>query len=595
MTSIANDPEIQLAFSVFESKGVFAVFIGSGLSRAAEIPTGWEITLDLIRRVGLAQGIEEQSDWAAWYRTRTGNEPNYSTLLEELAASPEERRSILHSYIEPTESEREEGRKIPTTAHRTIAELVSRGYIRVIVTTNFDRLMENALRERGIEPTIVASVDALLGAEPITHSACYILKLHGDYKDARILNTDVELSSYPAEYGKILDRIIDEHGLIVCGWSGEWDHALISAFLRAQNRRYSVFWAAKGDLGSGAKELVSHRRARVIPISDADSFFSTLKQRIEALEQSQQQNPLSVELLINNTKRLLTRSEFRIQLDELFTQETYRVLELLDNDEFSPNASWDPATFRMRVQRYEAVTEAIAGMVGVLGRWGAGQELSLVLDLINSLYIHAGKVGSGVIYHLNLRSYPAALVLTAYALGLTRAGRWKTLHDLFETKIHGNHHESRRLVEILFLHGWDGADANAWKQIEGLQQRKTPFSDHLFLLFTSWAKRFSGLTPDFELEFERFEVLGALAYLEREGTDILRMELSAKQGGRDFVWIPVGRVGWNNRDRTKLIQEIQTPTRQEELLNAGFAKGEPEFLSLFIENFQRIAARMQWP
>jgi hypothetical protein len=53
-----------------------------------------------------------------------------------------------------------------------------------------------------------------------------VLKLYGDYKDARILNTDAELSGYPVQYDSILDRILDEHGLIVCGWSGEWDLAL---------------------------------------------------------------------------------------------------------------------------------------------------------------------------------------------------------------------------------------------------------------------------------------------------------------------------------------------------------------------------------
>lgn len=57
--------------------------------------------------------------------------------------------------------------------------------------------MENALREQGIEPTVVSSADVLSGAEPLTHSRCYLLKLHGDYKDARILNTDQELSAYP--------------------------------------------------------------------------------------------------------------------------------------------------------------------------------------------------------------------------------------------------------------------------------------------------------------------------------------------------------------------------------------------------------------
>jgi hypothetical protein len=103
MSILAHDPLTQLAFSVYENKGVFAVLLGSGLSRAAQIPTGWEITLDLVRRVAEAQGMEPQTDWAQWYRDTTGAEPNYSVLLEELASSPDERRSILHSYIEPNE------------------------------------------------------------------------------------------------------------------------------------------------------------------------------------------------------------------------------------------------------------------------------------------------------------------------------------------------------------------------------------------------------------------------------------------------------------------------------------------------------------
>ena len=45
------DPITSLAFSVYENKGVYALLLGSGVSRSAFIPTGWEITLDLVRRV----------------------------------------------------------------------------------------------------------------------------------------------------------------------------------------------------------------------------------------------------------------------------------------------------------------------------------------------------------------------------------------------------------------------------------------------------------------------------------------------------------------------------------------------------------------
>ncbi|MDQ8727387.1 SIR2 family protein [Bradyrhizobium sp. LHD-71] len=593
MTLLTNDPLTQLAFSIYENKGVFAVLLGSGLSRAAEIPTGWEITLDLIRRVALAQGVQDQIDWAAWYREKTGEEPNYSTLLEQLASSPEERRSILHSYIEPTEEDREEGRKIPTAAHHAIADLVRGGYIRVIVTTNFDRLMENALRERGIEPTVVSSVDALNGAEPITHSACYILKLHGDYKDARILNTEAELSGYPAQYDALLDRILDEHGLIVCGWSGEWDHALRAAFLRAPNRRYSVFWASRGNPGNGARALVDHRRARVIPISDADSFFRALHQRIETLEQSHRQNPLSIELLVSSAKRLLAKPEHRIQLDELLTQETQRLSTRLDGAEFAVPGSWDQAVFRAYVRRYESATEALVCMTGVLGRWGDDSELSLVLDIIRSLYAQAEKIGGGLTVFLGLRSYPAVLVFTAYGLGLTRAGRWKALHRLFDAVIDRQHREPVRAVQALFLWAWKGTENDAWKQIEGLEKRKTPLSDHLLTLFSEWHKSFAGLTPDFELMFERFEMLGSLAHLERNDKASVQQEL-AGEPRNGWAWMSVGRVGWHESNAEKLVSELQSDSMKSALAQAGFAKGDPEFIDLFIQNFRRMAGRMRW-
>src|SRR6516162_9547967 len=87
VSTLITDAVTQLSFALFENKGVFALLLGSGLSRAAEIPTGWEITLDLIRCVSTAQGINAQPDWAKWYHDKTGQHPSYSTLLQELAGS----------------------------------------------------------------------------------------------------------------------------------------------------------------------------------------------------------------------------------------------------------------------------------------------------------------------------------------------------------------------------------------------------------------------------------------------------------------------------------------------------------------------------
>jgi hypothetical protein len=112
------DPAIEFAFSGYENKGVYGLLLGSGVSRSAQIPTGWEITLDLVRRVAALEGISEQSDWAAWHKQRFGTPPNYSELLDRLSATAAERRSILHNYIEPTADDIAEGRKIPTSTSR---------------------------------------------------------------------------------------------------------------------------------------------------------------------------------------------------------------------------------------------------------------------------------------------------------------------------------------------------------------------------------------------------------------------------------------------------------------------------------------------
>jgi hypothetical protein len=79
------DPIIRLSFSIYENKGAYALLIGFGVSRAAQIPTGWEITLDLVRRVARFQGEPEQANWAKWYRSKYGNEPGYSEQLNALA------------------------------------------------------------------------------------------------------------------------------------------------------------------------------------------------------------------------------------------------------------------------------------------------------------------------------------------------------------------------------------------------------------------------------------------------------------------------------------------------------------------------------
>lgn len=86
------DPLISLAFSLHTNRGAYALLLGSGVSRAAGIPTGWEVVTSLIERVAALQGEETGGEPATWFHERYGGEPRYSALLEELAAEPAESR-----------------------------------------------------------------------------------------------------------------------------------------------------------------------------------------------------------------------------------------------------------------------------------------------------------------------------------------------------------------------------------------------------------------------------------------------------------------------------------------------------------------------
>ena len=136
-----------------------------------------------------------------------------------------------------------------------------------------------------MEPVVISSPSAAAGATPLAHTRCTVMKLHGDYLDPDLKNTVEELASYAPEIDHLLDRVFDEYGLVVCGWSGEWDTALRNALLRAPGRRYGTYWTTMGSLRAQAADLAAHRQAIVLTIKGADEFLDDLSSKVLALQE----------------------------------------------------------------------------------------------------------------------------------------------------------------------------------------------------------------------------------------------------------------------------------------------------------------------
>jgi len=559
------EPILSLALAVQSNRGVYALLLGSGISRSAQIPTGWEVVEDLIRKLARLRNEDCGNDPARWYSMSFGASPGYSDLLRELATTPAERRQLLQGYFEPTPDERERGIKLPTGAHKAIARLVAKGYIRVIVTTNFDRLLENALEAEGINPTVLSTPDAIEGSVPLIHIPCLVLKLHGDYMDTRIRNTPDELSVYDERFKQQLDRIFDEFGLIVSGWSAEWDSALRSAIERCPNRRFTTFWTVRGELKEEANALINLRQAHLIRISSADDFFRELASKVDSLEQLDSSHPVSAKLAAAIVKRLVVDPRYRIDLADLVNRETERVIPLLLPENFSLQGPVNAEELETRLARYGALAETLLAIFTTGCYWGTREHDDLWVRSLERSANPFGPVG-GVMCWINLKRYPTLFLMYAGGLAALAAGKYRTFLELLsKPKIRGIDSEEP-LVSDVHAAG-SVLDWNLARLLPSLERHKTPVSDLLFTVLREPLREFVPDDINYSRLFNRFEYMLALVFVDLSGR------------GR----APVGRFMWNEGNfsrRRRVAVEIETELAAAggdwPLLQAGFCGGSVE-------------------
>jgi len=556
------DSITSLAYSIFHNKGVYALLLGSGVSRSAGIPTGWEITLDLIRQVAAVSGEDAGVSPEEWLRVSRGMDADYSKLLDELAKTPAQRRAVLGGYIEPSEDERAEGIKTPTAAHRAIAELVRRGYIRVIITTNFDRLLETALKDVGVEPTVIASDDAVSGSVPITHTQCAIIKIHGDYLDTRIKNTEAELAAYSPALNSLLDRIFDEFGLIVCGWSATWDPALASSILRSPSRRYSMYWAARGDVTPEAKELIEQRKGVSVSIESGDKFFVELESKVKALEDFSRPHPLSAEMGVAMVKRYIVEEGARIKLNDLIEDALEDALGRIPGNMLSADR-WDGPEYLRRTNGYEAALASLLPMAAEGARWSEPRDEHLWLGVIRRL-LSLGGPESGSTDAIDFRRYVAVLGYYAVGIGAVAGGRFGLLRKLLTSHVRAGRTEGY-LPDRLAL--YEVVSGGAQKLLPGQNGKKTPLSNHLAKLLEEVLPRDITAT-NFDESFDVFEILAALSDLNRSSPG----DLPAAESVYGF---PVGRFIWRKGVMKGMIEQLERDGTAP-WLEAGFFGGSKE-------------------
>lgn len=363
----------RITSSIYSNKGAYVFLLGSGISKMAGVPTGWDITVNLVKQLACQKKVKiTDTEVEKWFEDTFKVPCSYSSILEECVKTPTERKNLMKSFFES----KEENKLSPSVAHKAIARLTKLGFVKVILTTNFDRLMEKALEDEGIIPTVIYDESMIDGATPYIHSDITIIKINGDYIDCRFRNTNNELEAYPKKMSSYLGQIFSQFGLITCGWSGEWDIALTQIMNSSLSQRYNLFYTDIKE-NTFLTQLAKNTNGEFIQIRNADNFLCEIQERIESLQKYNMNDNLSDEIIIARIKKYLSKEEYRIELSDLIKSVSNKTY----NNIFS-NANYQEDIYKVDIQSFTIKVDLLVKLLSLLLLWGDNNIYKLIVEII---------------------------------------------------------------------------------------------------------------------------------------------------------------------------------------------------------------------
>jgi len=508
-----NDILTTISFSIFSNKGVYALLLGSGVSKSAGIPTGWDIVIDLINQLAAMKGEDCSANPEKWFSDKYGEEPDYPRILSKLARTPDERMNLLKHYFEATEDEKKQGLKQPTKAHRCIAKLIKKGYIKVVVTTNFDRLLEKALSDEGVEPIVIRHTDDIEGTLPLVHTKFVIIKINGDYLDSRCLNTKDELSNYKKALNDYILRIINEFGIISCGWSGKWDSGLIRIIKRCQNFRFSNYWTYVGQCEDELKEIAQRRKGAVVKIESSDVFFREICHNIDALETFNQNNPLTTDIAVARLKKYIVKDEYRIYLYDLIQDQLKEVIDKIKIDNNGKPLKSDKSIVMSKLTHTVHSMETLLLLIINGVYWAREEQYELFVDVLKSISMPEQygdlRFCFNHIYANSLIYFPSLLILYAIGLSALKRDNYAIINQCFNLKIIGLDFSEGVLIKDV-----NSSMVSKPKMKEILEQKGyNTLSTYLHNILEPIFVKYFYSGKEFQNKFNLFEYLISLNYV----------------------------------------------------------------------------------
>lgn len=312
--------------------------------------------------------------------------------------------------------------------------------------------------------------------------------------------------------------------------------------------------------------------------------------------------------LLAELEEYLTDDRRPIRLNRLIqrtTEEAYKASLSLHERHLQLEGS--PASCAEWLAQYDSMMKSLLSLVIHGCHWGEARHIDLWVRCIERM-ASILEEAPGFTPGLDLRTYPATLVLYGGGIASIAAGRYDTLVALFH-KSQVTRWAQAALPAALVLHGSAPLSSpngsysldDFMRHLAKLERRYTPTSDHLIEVLRETMRDIEPDDYKYDALFDRFECLLALTVGHIQAGPVKRHpHIAQARPTLPSVHIrwPVGRFGWrrnNNPDMLNMLaQEQRNSGTTWAPLASGMFDGDSQRFSALLGALDSRVKELHW-
>jgi tetratricopeptide (TPR) repeat protein len=261
----------------------FSFILGAGASFQSGIPVAGQLVDAWLRELHTREDLQRTAitDWASEH---TLGIPGFAfaravewypqVFARRFARRPDEGYAYLERIMHG---------KDPSFGYSVLAQLLAQTRHRVVITTNFDNLVADALAIYTDQLPLVCGHESLAGFVRANPRRPLVVKIHRDLLLAP-KNLSEEIAALSADFAGVLREILRSTTPIVLGYGGN-DGSLMG-FLRDAlepgDIPGGIYWCyleRGGPPGPAVQEVVARHPGALVPIAGFDEFMAELSHR----------------------------------------------------------------------------------------------------------------------------------------------------------------------------------------------------------------------------------------------------------------------------------------------------------------------------